>query len=867
MSAPLFPLLLLAAAGAPPPTPHLGAVRTATPPTIDGRLDDPAWQATAGTSEFVQQWPAEGKPPSEKTTLRILYDDRYLYAAFDCEQLHSPIRPRLTRRDQDSESDWVQLQLDTRRDGKTAFIFAVNVSGVLADATVRNQSIFSFAWDEVWEARTAVTDRGWSAEIRIPLRILRFDASLPVQSWGMQATRSLAAAAEYLHWALVPRSVSDWVSRFGHLDDLRDLQRGGRLELRPFASVRAQRQEVSADTEGHSFALAKPTLRDSPLGLDLKWHVAQDLTLDAAALPDFGQVEADQLILNLTNYETFLPEKRPLFVEGSELLSTAQEDTPPTTSDTLPNHIFYSRRIGNAPAKPLLMTGQHLTEPPRPSTIFGAAKLTGQVGGDVSVAALSALTADGTATITEAGVALSAVTVAPTTSFNVLRVRRELGTGHVGVIATGTSRLESAPPPGAVPATCADGNPIAGGRCFHDAYVGGADGFWRFGGGVYSLGGQLVGTRIVGGPLRQLADGTMIGGGDMGMAGWARLAKENGARIIWALDYAGYSRRVDYNDAGFLARQNLHEVKGALEYRRLELSDYTRELHVRLEASSRYSLDGLDLGKRVQLGESLTFRNFWSLQLIASFLPARFDDREIGEQGKLAPGTTASLERARALGLHADMGTDYRRRFVLWAGGDLQFLAGARAASAWASLAAHPLPQLELGLDPSFTYSSGEPRFAAEEETMDAHGMPVATFVFGRLLAKSAGAILRANYTFTTRLTLQTYAQLFLASGHYGDLRKITRTTGTFSLADFAAAKPRMPAETTDFDFEQAALNLNVVLRWEYRPGSTLYLVYARSQVPAVDMLVGAGDLHLSALRHGGAADVILFKLSYFWAG
>src|SRR5258708_18453409 len=158
MQALLYPLMLWAAADvAAPAPPHVSAVRTPTPPVIDGRIDDQVWKAAVPADQFVQQWPAEGKPPSEKTTLRILYDDQAIYAAFECEQLHSPIRPRLTRRDQDSESDWVQLQLDTRRAGKTAVLFAVNVSGVLVDGTLRNQSLFSLPWDEVSEARTAPT--------------------------------------------------------------------------------------------------------------------------------------------------------------------------------------------------------------------------------------------------------------------------------------------------------------------------------------------------------------------------------------------------------------------------------------------------------------------------------------------------------------------------------------------------------------------------------------------------------------------------------------------------------------------------------------------------------------------------------------
>ena len=864
----LWPFLWLVAVEPAPP--HMNAVRTTQPPVIDGRLDDPAWQAAAPSDHFLQQWPTQGAPPSEKTTLRILYDDEALYAAFDCEQVLSPLTARLTRRDQDSESDWVQLQLDTRRDGKTAFIFAVNVSGVIVDATLRNQSILSLAWDEVWEARTVVTKQGWSAELRIPLRILRFAANVPVQSWGMQASRIMSAAGEGVQWAPVPRSVSDWVARFGRLDDLRDLKRGGSLELRPFVTGRAERQDSSAQIQSERFAPVQPGLRNAPAGLDLKWHVAQDLTLDAAALPEFGQVEADQLILNLTNYETFLPEKRPLFLEGAEFLSSSQEDAAAAAPDAFPDRVFYSRRVGNAPALPVVAAGERLAQAPRPSTIYGAAKLTGQVGGAVSVGALTALTGENRV----ASDLPSSLVVAPTTSFNVLRVRRELGAGHLGLIATGTSRFESDTPRMGGLARCPDSSTFTtAGRCFHDAYVGGADGLLRFGGGLYSLAGELVGSRIVGGPERTLADGTLLGPGAMGLGGWARIAKEGGAHVVWNLEYTGRSRRVDYNDAGFMARQNLHDLKAAVEYRNLDPTEQMRETHLRLDASGRTSLDGLDLGRRLQLSETLVFRNFWSVTVSAGALVARYDDREIGEQDALLPGSRASLQRGRAWLLHANVGSDFRRRLVGWLGADLQLIdGGAWAANLSASVAAHPLPQLELGLDPQFTYATGEPRFATTECNTVPPSVPSSLcdrYVFGRLLAKSAGAILRANYTFTHRLTLQTYAQLFLASGHYTDLRRIDKTSGAISLADIAGA-PASKVAPGSADFEQAALNINVVLRWEYRLGSTLYLIYARSQLPRVDNLGQygpIGDLRLAALGHGGAADVILLKLSYWWAG
>jgi len=841
--------------------PHLSAVRTTQAPVIDGRLDDDVWKTAVPADQFVQQYPVEGSPASEKTTLRVLYDDQAIYVGFDCEQRHAPIIQRLTRRDQDSESDWVQIQLDTRRDGKTAFLFAVNVSGVIADATLRNQSVLSFAWDEVWEARTALTDHGWSAELRIPLRILRFDTRLPVQSWGMQASRTLGALGEGDQWAPVPRSVSDWVAHYGRLDDLRDLRRGGSVELRPFATVRAQRQDASTQIQGRNFGVVRPGLHNSPAGLDLKWHVTQDLTVDAAALPEFGQVEADQLILNLTNYETFLPEKRPLFLEGAEFLSTSEEDASQSTSDTFPNRVFYSRRIGSAPALPQLNAGERVTAAPQPSTIYGAVKVTGQLGGDVALGALSALTGENQIT---SDVRPSLV-VAPTTSFNVLRLRREFGAGHLGLIGTGTTRFEpSSPSPAGAPPGCATGNtPQPGsGRCFHDAYVAGVDGQVRFGGGLYSLAGQVMGTRIANGPVRTLADGTLIGPGANGVGTWARLAKEGGAHVIASAEYTGHSQRVDYNDAGFMARQNLHELKASVEYRTLVATERSRETHLRLEGSSRYALDGLNLGKRLQLNEMIISPNYWIANVAAGASPARFDDREIGEQLALVPGSRASLERARFFSAHADLTTDIRRRLVGEAAVDVQFISGGWAANLSAELAAHPLPQFDLGIQPQFTYGSGEPRFATTEGDS-----PNQRYVFGRLLAKSAGAILRANYTFTRDLTLQTYAQLFLASGHYTDLRTVDKTSGQISLADIAAARASGIAPGSA-DFEQAALNINVVLRWEYRLGSTLYLVYARSQIPTVDPLYGpTGDLRFAALRHGGAADVILFKLSYWWAG
>src|SRR6185436_10704541 len=192
----------------PREVPHLAPVRTSRPPIIDGRVDDAAWQQAAPTDVFTQQAPFDGAKPSERTQMRVLYDDDAIYLAFDCDQVNTPIIERLTRRDRDSESEWVWILIDSRNEGKSAYQFAVNISGTIADGQIIDQTTYSFEWDENWEGKSAHRAGGWSAEIKIPIRVLRFDGSQPVQSWGFQAARFIAERQETNLWAYFPRDVA-----------------------------------------------------------------------------------------------------------------------------------------------------------------------------------------------------------------------------------------------------------------------------------------------------------------------------------------------------------------------------------------------------------------------------------------------------------------------------------------------------------------------------------------------------------------------------------------------------------------------------------------------------------------------------------
>ena len=540
-----------------------------------------------------------------------------------------------------------------------------------------------------------------------------------------------------------------------------------------------------------------------------------------------------------------------MFLEGTDVFA-------------FPLQVFYSRRIGFAPTLPTLVTNggmatERLVDVPAPATIYGAAKLVGRLGNDWTVGALSALTARNDVTVENAmSGSNSQRLVAPITAYNVIRIKRELGnTGHVGLIATGSTTYENDEGyPVLTPSTqlCPSGvmAPV-GGRCFRDSYVAGVDGLWRSPSGDYVANGAFIESLIHGGPPLPQLDGTAIGSGAHAPGGWLRIAKEGGKHVLASASYLGAGRTLDYNDLGFMPRQNLHEVDASIGYRTLEPGRFTIESSSALSITERRSLTGLDLGQTYELNTRFKLKSFWTVFLAADVAPSRYDDREVG--------TGLALERGGYLGGRLDLGTDPKRLVVVALSTQAQAIErGATAYSAQANVTLSPVPQFDISLAPQVTWSAGEPRYAG----LDANGVDP---VFGRLDASSLGATLRANYTFAPRLSLQAYAQAFLAAGRFSDLRTVAPpANGRVRLDDIAAAPESTMPPPTNPDFEEAALNLNLVFRWEYSLGSTLFIVYARSQVPEIANVIEPIALQPRALGTRASADVILLKLSYWWA-
>jgi hypothetical protein len=826
------------------PLPHARAVRVAQSPKLDGKLDDPAWQAAPAVDSFVQKFPNEGASPSEQTTFRIVYDREAIWIGVDCQQRLAPIVGRLTRRDRPIEADSITIDLDSRRAGTGAFEFAINAAGVLSDQVRFNDTDSSADWDENWDARVSRRPDGWSAEFRIPLRILRFDASLPVQSWGFQVRRYISTRQETDEWAFIPRTAAGEVSHYGKLDDLRALVPPSPIELRPFALGRVRYRDATSST------LANGWDATGSLGLDMKWHVTQNLTLDATFNPDFGQVEADQVVLNLTTYEIFFPEKRPFFLEGVDVFST-------------PISLLYTRRIGLAPDAPTLRVGapynEQLVDLPSASTIYGAAKLVGVIGGKLTVGVLSALTARNTVDVMVGPARVSRI-AEPLSLFDVLRLRWPLGRNtDLGLIATATNRFE---PSGLYPlqpngtsqyALCPDGSLVGPvDRCFHDAYVGGPDLRWRSPSGDWVLNTQAVVSGVTNGPARQFPDGTVIKPGDVGWGGYFDFSKQGGKHWLFDAEYDVASKKLDYNDLGFMLRQNLHHVDLTGEYRTTGPWGKTLESHWRAEFYDRENFSGLNLARGYQLNTSGRFTNFWGWFAELHYRQRHFDDREVGD------GT--ALQREGLIGLELSINTDPRRRVYFELFTQTQPIFNGLHWEAEGKLTVRVLPQLDFDLLPTGSYDFGEPRYAGP-------GANPGELLFGKLTAASVGATLRATYTFTPRLTLQVYAQLFLAYKHYDAFGVFAAAPGELGpvvhLADLRAT-----AETPSVnpDLEEGVFNFNAVLRWEYRLGSLLYLVYTHSQSPDLTLMTGEfARLDIGAVRRGPAADVLLLKLSYWW--
>ena len=793
------------------------AVRVDFPPVIDGWVNDAQWQKAPSILDFTQFDPEEGAQPTEVTSVRLLYDDRALYVGVICYDAEpKKIVRQLTRRDRTSEADRFSVMIDSYFDHQTAFVFATNVSGVQSDGVLsQDGNVYDITWDAVWNVRTRVFKDGWSAEFAIPYNALRFVKQPDgVYRWGINFRRYISRKKETDEWVMVPRSETLQISKWGYVDGIRGITPPLHLELLPYVSGTAQ-YETATDARPWSKSYR------GQAGIDLKYGLARNFTLDATVNPDFGQVEVDESVLNLTVFETRFPEKRPFFVEGAQMFMFG------SSIDNTPLSLFFSRRIGKQPTGSPSVTappGGSVDDNPQVTTILGAAKVSGRTKDGFSLGAMSAATGEMDAVTADSAGNKSAIRTEPRGSYNVLRAKQEFegGTwlGGMGTLAVRDGML-----PG---------------------FSGGLDWNVHFGGSAYTLDGYLAGARSS--TERVLTDGSSGNEGAAGRLLFSRIAAEH---WFYTGSFDFYSRYFNCNDIGFFAQPHDYGDYLQLIYRENFGTGILRRYAFSLVPATRWNWNHVLTTSTAELTFTGEFFNFWRPTVVYDmYLPA-YDDEERGIIG--------TYRRPSGHSITAQIQTDPRANVFATLTGTYAFNEIGKQAWTWSlGLSVRPVSWIELNptvlwlrsrKDEAWVYPGGN--------VSDSAVSPSPFSVFADRDVDEMDLDLRGTVTFSRDFSLQFFSQILLARGIYRNYRRFEGDTPV--PYDYPSNPNFMSA-----NFNEAILNANVLLRWEFLPGSSLFLVWTQGRSgDSGDYTIGFGPrFHDTfALPH---EDVLVLKFSYW---
>jgi hypothetical protein len=771
------------------------AVRINGGAKIDGILDEEFWQKAPRSGDFIQYQPDEGKPATESTFVRVAYDDEALYVGLEMyDSEPDKIISRLTRRDREVETDLINVIVDSYHDHQTAYAFTVYVSGTQKDAYYYNDNNSDNNWDAVWESATKKTNWGWTAELRIPFHCLRF-ACEKNPTWGIYFSRQVSRKNELDRWIYIPQSASGFVSRFGHLKGLERLVAPRRLEILPYA-VSYEQTELRS--------LGNPDGRDffGNSGFDLKYGITSNITIDATVNPDFGQVEADQTVLNLSTFETFYEEKRPFFLEGFKIFET-------------PFKLFYSRRIGRQPSIEPESVAYYIDKPTS-TTILGASKITGKTKNGTSIGILEAVTQREKAEFMHVAGYRNTEVIEPEANYFVARFMQDIWkNSYVGIIATAVNQ-----------------------KSFDPAYTGGVDWTLRFHKGDYRCSGQMIGSRT--------------GLSKDGRGGYVSIQKEGGEHILGSLQVDYGDRELDLNRLGYLQRADCRELSAWLQYKTTKKWWIVRKTWNNLNFSLLENLSGVKLTSGGNFNTSIELANFWELGggTWRDF-ERTYDDLET------RGGPLVGIPIGQSWWFW--MNTDSRKWWQInpsIEGGDTRD-GHYSYYGLWLSF--QPKSNIELSGGPGYMRSDGVSRWL--DSLTDENGKRTGD-IFGEQHMRRFDMTLRGTWTFTKNLSLQVYAQPFMAAVDYRSFKKLI-SPDRFEYVDTTVFKE------SDYqpDFNWKSFNSNVVLRWEYRPGSTLFLVWTQSRDSWEQ---GVGNFRFRRdwdnLFDTIPGNTFLIKLNYWWS-
>lgn len=845
---------------------------TAAPPAIDGLDKDDCWSKVEWSGDFIQSQPEENKPPSQQTSFKILYDNNNIYVfirASDTEP--EKINRRVSRRD-NMEGDMVFVEFDSYYDKQTDFLFAALASGTKGDVAItQNGNAEDDSWNPVWYLTTSIDDKGWCAEMKIPLSQLRF-GNKGEHVWGLQVTRHLYRLSERSIWQFIPKGSPGMVHLFGELHGIRNIKPQRQMELMPYALGQVERFER---TEGDPFNTGKRSKLSS--GLDGKIGLTNDITLDFTINPDFGQVEADPSEVNLTAFESYFSERRPFFVEGKGIFQFEPNNTI-VPHNMYSDNLFYSRRIGRYPHYyPVTGSGDHVKMPDA-TTMIGAVKISGKTRKGLSLGILESLTAQENALIDNEGIRRKE-TVEPLTNYFVGRVQQDFNKGEtiLGGIVTAVNRSINSPSLDYLHRAA-----YTGGIDFQHSwkertwYIAGNAEFSEVQGTTTALlGTQTASARYFQRPDSRYrsVDSSLKSLG--GYGGTMKFGKQSKKRLQFETSMTVKSPGLEFNDIGYMRYSDvIHQGIWVGYYIRNPFFIFNN-FHLNTNHWNYWNFSGQFLSANENMNFNTKFKNRWRLN-------GQFNRESESTSVTLlrgGPSFIAPGEQNFSLYLNTD---DARK---LSTGiGNFHGRGDSRSFTMheyWANIFIKPSDRLSVSLHPNYNITDQEMQFV----TKTGSGTDQ-EYIFARLDQRTASMTLRVSYTFNPELTVEYYGQPFIAAGKYTDFKEITvpdaarfrdrfhtytpeeiryiAGSNRYSIDENGDDIEDISIDDPDFSFRQFRSNL--VVRWEYLPGSTLYLVWSQGRTGSV----ADGDFSyandIGDLFRLKAHNVFLVKFSYWFS-
>ncbi|TVP98908.1 MAG: hypothetical protein EA359_17685 [Balneolaceae bacterium] len=843
--------------------------------SIDGFLNEEVWLQAPVATSFTQRSPNDGRAASERTEVRILYTDNAIYVGFMAyDSSPDSIMAPLFRRDGNQPSDWVYVGFDSYDDSRTGFVFGVNPRGVQRDFLYFNDSNMDLQWNAVWDARTQILENGWSAEIRIPTSQLRFSAVNDIQSWGINFSRTVARKGESSFWAPTPQSDTRMVSRYGRLNGIQGLDEPMRLEVMPYAAGSLLR----APDLGTSSPYYNRNQFRGNIGGDIKYGLTSSLTLTATINPDFGQVEADPSVINLTANESFFSEQRPFFQEGSDIFQFGG-----TKSFFKIGHpqTFYSRRIGRAPQGSPARAGESamFTDQPDQTTIAGAVKLSGKTDSGWSIGAMNAFTLQENARFITPSDVEHKIAVEPAANYLVTRTMRDFNAGN----------------------TYAGGFFSAVNRNINDtyfenflrnsAYLGGLDFEHNFKNRNWVASG-VVSYSVINGSQQAIAlaqrspvryfnrvdsDKLNFDSERTSLTGYATemsIRKQGGSKWLGSLTWSDVNPGYETNDLGFQNRSDYRMLAASMIYRNTNLS-WLQFFEQSVASLNGWNYDGDKIYDGIRSMGFMRFNNLWTANYNVNYTPRLYSDR-------LTRGGPVITQPSNVM-LNLFVGTNPNKTFSfgsglihMWNedGGYLYDYLGV--------VTSRPSTWLTMSFSPLIVKNKNTMQYVSTVQDAEAVHTYGNRYLFADIEQNTVALDTRINWTFSPTMSLQTYVRPFVSSGKYSnfkelsaprsfdfdvygeDMGTITKSDGRYFVDSDGTGSSNFSFRDPDFNFR--SIQGNAVFRWEYRPGSTLFFVWQQQRSSFEDSGDYALGRDLGELFRSKPTNVFLIKGSY-WFG